>query len=157
MSLNWPPAPSRRSVPGPPRAERVDSAAGLPCLPGQIGSLIAEGRESGNTLARREVNLELAGFTAGDHGFVSFIASDEEAVRSALTEASISFTEHPALLVKTPDRPGEAAKIGRLLEEAEVNIDAYLPTSICGGEVTVAISVDKIDDARRALGELVVG
>lgn len=109
-----------------------------------------------DALARREVNLELAGFTAGDHGFVSFTASDEDAARSALTEASISFTEHPALLVKTPDRPGEAAKIGRLLSEAEVNIDAYLPTSICGGEVTVAISVDKIDDARRALGELVV-
>jgi hypothetical protein len=110
-----------------------------------------------DALARREVNLELTGVTAGDHGFVSFTASDEDAARAALNETGISFTEHPALLVKTPDQPGEAAKIGRLLSEAHVNIDGYLPTSICGGEVTVAVSVDNIDDARRALGELIVG
>jgi hypothetical protein len=68
----------------------------------------------------------------------------------------MTFAEHPALLVKTPDRPGEAAKIGRMLSEAHVNIDGYLPTSICRGEVTVAVSVDKLDDARRALGDMVV-
>jgi hypothetical protein len=108
-------------------------------------------------LSRRGVNVELAGITAGDHGFVSFTANDEEAARSALNEAGVSFTEHPALLVKTPDQPGEAARIGRMLADARVNVDAYLPTSICGGEVTVAVSVDNPDEARRALGELVVG
>jgi hypothetical protein len=110
-----------------------------------------------DALARRGVNLELSAVTAGDHGFVTFTASDEDAARTALNESGISFTEHPALLVKTPDRPGEAARIGRLLSEAHVNIDGYLPTSICGGEVTVAVSVDKVDEARRALGELIVG
>lgn len=110
-----------------------------------------------DALARRAVNLELAGVTAGDHGLVSFTASDEDAARAALNEAGIPFTEHPALLVKTPDQPGEAAKIGRLLSDAHVNIDGYLPTSICAGEVTVAISVDNMDDARRALGKLIVG
>jgi hypothetical protein len=44
-----------------------------------------------------------------------------------------------------------------MLSEAHVNIDGYLPTSICDGEVTVAVSVDKLDDARRALGDMVVG
>src|SRR5688572_27443528 len=109
-----------------------------------------------DALARREVNLELAAVTAGDHGLVVFTASDENGARAALNAAGIPFTEHPALLVKTPDKPGEAAKIGRLLSEAHVNIDGYLPTSICGGEVTVAVSVDNIDEARRALGTLVV-
>lgn len=108
-------------------------------------------------LGQRGINVELAGIISGGHGFVSFTASDEDAARAALNGASVSFTEHPALLVKTPDRPGEAAKIGRMLSEAHVNIEGYLPTSICGGEVTVAVSVDKIDDARRALGDMVVG
>jgi hypothetical protein len=108
-------------------------------------------------LSQRGVNVELAGFTSGGHGFVSFTASDEDAARAALIEASVSFAEHPSLLVKTPDQPGEAAKIGRILSQALVNIEAYLPTSICGGEVTVAVAVDKIDEARRALGDMVVG
>ena len=108
-------------------------------------------------LAQRGINVELAGIVSGGHGFVSFTASDEDAARAALNEASVPFTEHAALLVKTPDRPGEAARIARKLSEAHVNIEGYMPTSICGGEVTVAISVDKIDDARRALNDLVVG
>ena len=108
-------------------------------------------------LAQRGINVELAGITYGGQGLVSFTASDEDAARTALNKASVSFAEHPALLVKTPDRPGEAAKIGRMLSEAHVNIDGYLPTSICRGEVTVVVSVDKLDDARRALGDMVVG
>lgn len=107
-------------------------------------------------LAQRGINLELAGVTAGDHGLVSFTASDEEAARGALGAASVSFTEHPAIRVKSPDQPGEAAKIARKLSDAHVNIDCLMPTSICGGEVILALSVDRPDEARRALGEQVV-
>lgn len=110
-----------------------------------------------DALARRDINLKMAGITAGDHGFVSFTASDEEAARAALNAAGISFTEHPAFMVKVPDRPGRAATVARLLSEAHVNIESILATSICGGEVILAIGVDKMDDARRALGEMVVG
>jgi hypothetical protein len=125
-------------------------AADLKNQPGELAHMC-------EALSQRGVNVELAAITTGGHGLVSFTASDEHAARAALIEASVSFTEHPSLLVKTPDRPGEAAKIGRILSEAHVNIEGYLPTSICGGEVTVAITVDKINDARRALGDLVVG
>jgi hypothetical protein len=43
------------------------------------------------TLAQRGVNLELSGVTAGDHGLVYFIASDEAAAREALHAANIGF------------------------------------------------------------------
>jgi hypothetical protein len=125
-------------------------AADLKNQPGELAHMC-------DALAQRGVNVELAGLTSGGHGLVLFTASDETAARAALIEASVSFAEHPSLLVKTPDQPGEAAKIGRLLSQALVNIEAYLPTSICGGEVTVAIGVDKVDEARRALGDMVVG
>ncbi len=107
-------------------------------------------------LAQRGINIELAGITAGDHGLVSLTASDEDSARAALGEASVSFTEHPVLQVKTADRPGEAAKIARKLADAHLNIDCLIPISICGGEVILAIGVDRPDEARQALGGQVV-
>lgn len=107
-------------------------------------------------LAQRGVNVILAGLSAGDHGLVSLHASDEAAARTALNEASVSFTEHPALQVKMADRPGEIARVARMLSDAHVNIESFLPTSICGGEATAAICVDKMDDARRVLGDMVL-
>jgi hypothetical protein len=107
-------------------------------------------------LAQQGVNIELAGLTAGDHGLVSFTASDEAAARRALDSATVPYTAHPALQVSSPDRPGEAAKIARKLADAHVNIDALLPVSICTGEVVLAVCVDKPDDARRVLGDQVV-
>ncbi len=107
-------------------------------------------------LAQRGVNIELAGITSGDHGLVSVTASDEAAARTALGSASVSFTEHPAIQVKTADRPGEAAKIARKLSDAHVNIDCLMPISICGGEVMLAIGVDSPDEARRVLGDQIV-
>jgi hypothetical protein len=38
----------------------------------------------GEVLGQGGVNLELGGVTAGDHGFVYFTASDEDAARTAL-------------------------------------------------------------------------
>jgi hypothetical protein len=108
-------------------------------------------------LAQRQVNIELAGLTAGDHGLVSFTASDEAAARAALEAASVPYTMHPALQVSCPDRPGEAANVARRLADAHVNIDTLLPISICAGEVILAVCVDKPDEAQRVLGNQVVG
>jgi hypothetical protein len=52
---------------------------------------------------------------------------------------------------------GEAAKFGRKLADAGVNIGALLEVSICQGEVIFAIAVGKPEDARAALGDQTVG
>jgi hypothetical protein len=73
--------------------------------PGELAHL-------GDVCAQRGVNLQLAGVVmTGDHGTVLFAASDEPAARTALEGAGIEFTERPAVQVKVPDRPGEAAKV----------------------------------------------
>ncbi len=118
--------------------------------PGELAHL-------GEVLGQRGVNAELAGVTAGDHGTVLFTASDEAAARTALEGAGIEFTERPALQVKCLDQPGEAGKIGRTLADANVNVEGLLSVSICQGEVVFAVSVDKFDEARTALGDRVVG
>lgn len=118
--------------------------------PGELAQL-------GDVCAQRGVNLQLAGVVTGDHGTVLFTASDESAVRTALEAAGIEFTERPALQIKVPDQPGEAAKVGRKLADAGVNIEGLLETSIGQGEVIFAIAVDKFDEARTALGNQVIG
>jgi hypothetical protein len=100
----------------------------------------------GNICAQHGVNLQLAGVTTGDHGTVLFTA-----------RAGIEFTERPALQVKVADQPGEAAKFGRKLADAGVNVEGLLEVSICQGEVVFAIAVDRLDEARKALGDQVIG
>jgi hypothetical protein len=118
--------------------------------PGELAHL-------GDVCAQRGVNLQLAGVVTGNHGTVLFTASDESSVRTALEAAGIEFTERPALQVKVPDQPGEAATFGRKLADAGVNIEGLLEVSICQGEVIFAIAVDKFDEARTVLGNLVIG
>jgi hypothetical protein len=111
----------------------------------------------GESLGQSSVNIEVCGVTAGDHGLVSFIASDEDAARAALEAASLPFTEHPAVQIKCADQPGEVGRFARKLADASVNIEGLLAISICGGEAIFAAAVDKPDEARRILGEQVVG
>jgi hypothetical protein len=118
--------------------------------PGELAHL-------GEALGQRGVNIELAGVTAGDHGFVCFTANNEDAARSALQAANLPYAEHPALQVKCPDQPGEVGRLARKLTDANINVEGLLPILICDGQVNFATCVDKPDEARRVLGEQVVG
>jgi hypothetical protein len=94
---------------------------------------------------------------AGDRGTVRFTASDEAGASTAFKDASLEFIERPALQVRCADQPGEAARFGHLLADAGVNIEGLFEVSICQGEVVFAIAVDKLDEARAALGDQVIG
>jgi hypothetical protein len=52
---------------------------------------------------------------------------------------------------------GEAGGFACKLADANINVEGVLPISICGGEVIFATCVDEADEARRILGEQVVG
>lgn len=108
-------------------------------------------------LAARGVNLDIAGFGTGDQGTVVFAASDETAAAVALGRAGIEYDARPGLLVRCPDEPGEGAKLARELATANINIEAMLEATIAHGEVAIAFLVDKVEEARAALGEKVVG
>lgn len=104
-------------------------------------------------LAPHGVNLMMAGTTTANHGTVCVSADNEATVRTALEGAGIDFTERPALRLRCPDRPGEAARFARTLANADINIHALLPISICQGEAMLALCVDKMDEATTVLGE----
>ena len=51
--------------------------------------------------------------------------------------------------------PGKVADAARRLGDAGVNIELLAPLGMSGQKVTVAIGVDKVEEARTALGDLV--
>lgn len=109
-----------------------------------------------SAIAQRGVNLaNVICLGIGDRGGAAFYATDESGVRSALNEAGIAFREVPVLTAKLQDKPGTLADATKRLGDAGVNIELIAPMGMDGQTQTVAFGVDKVDDARRALGDLV--
>ena len=54
------------------------------------------------------------------------------------------------------DKPGTAAKTAKKLADAGVNIELFAPVEYTDGKATIAIGVDKVDDARRVLADQLI-
>jgi hypothetical protein len=66
----------------------------------------------------------------------------------------LGYREVPVLTVALEDKPGMVATTAKRLADAGVIIELFAPVDYrTGREATVAIGVDKIDDARRALAD----
>jgi hypothetical protein len=106
-------------------------------------------------IAKRGINLaNVVSLGIGDRGGLAFYAKDESGLRSALNDAGIGFREVAAVTAKLEDKPGTVAEAARRLGDAGVNIELLAPLGMDGTSVTVAIGVDKEDQARTALGDL---
>lgn len=106
-------------------------------------------------IAKRGINLaNVVSLGIGDRGGLAFYAKDESGLRSALNDAGIGFREVSAVTAKLEDKPGTVAEAARRLGDAGVNIELLAPLGMDGTSVTVAIGVDKEDQARTALGDL---
>jgi hypothetical protein len=117
----------------------------------EIKNLPGEQARVTESLAERKINVFNCSLGVGDHGVLGLVASDEAGTRSVLTDAGITFTEVPVLTVKLIDKPGQTARISRMLADASINIDLFLPVGISNGEFVVAIGVNDLDGAKRVL------
>ena len=88
----------------------------------------------------------------GESGGFAFISNDEGGTRTALREANATFREVEVMPISVADEPGALAKIAKKLADAGVNIELVLPTGMSGNKMTLALGVDKIDAARKAIG-----
>ncbi len=104
-------------------------------------------------VAKRGINVYPFGLGIGDRGGAAFIAQDEAGLRSALNDAGIGFREVSLVGARLEDKPGTAAAVARKLADAGVNIELFAAWGMEGSMATVAIGVDKPEEARRALGE----
>ena len=107
-------------------------------------------------IAKKGINLSgVVCLGLGDRGGAAFMAADESGLRTALNEGGFAFREIPIVTVAIEDRPGAAAEAARKLADAGVNIDLMAGVGMTDNKVTLAIGVDKVDEAKRALGDLV--
>jgi hypothetical protein len=109
--------------------------------PGRLASLT-------EALATFGVNIEaLTAYGHNGEGTVRLITSDAPTTRRVLDEAALQFDEHTVLAVQLPHRPGELARLTRLLADAGVNIDALYVLRANSDGIELAISVDQPETA----------
>lgn len=110
-----------------------------------------------DVIAKAGLNIECFSLGHGNSGAIAYFSNDEKGLSRALTEAGISYREVPILTIWLEDKPGQVAWAAKQLADAGVNIELFAPLDYgTNRKATVAIGVDKIDAARRALTDHLV-
>jgi hypothetical protein len=113
--------------------------------PGELGRVAA-------ALSREGVNLKsVTGLTFGNQALIRLIADDVEAARTALSEANIPFEENEVVPVLLENRAGELGDLADKLANAGVNLQAIYVIGLDGDLVELAVGVDDIKKAKKAL------
>jgi hypothetical protein len=89
----------------------------------------------------------------GDTGAFAMITNDESATRNALRDANVSFREVEVIPISIADEPGALAKTAKKLADAGVNVELLLPSGMSGNKMTLALGVDNVDAARKAIAD----
>ncbi len=85
---------------------------------------------------------------------IRVVTDDEASARSALKAAKVEFSEREVDVVPLPDRPGELAKVTKLLSKAGLNIESLYILGNKGSNVEeIAIAVDARDKAQDVLSK----
>jgi hypothetical protein len=109
--------------------------------------------EVSKAIADKGVNIVTGSVIGiGDKGGFAFISNDETGTRTALREADCTFREGEVMPISVADEPGALMKVAKKLADAGVNVELLLPTGMSGNKMTLALGVDKIDAARKAIG-----
>lgn len=108
-------------------------------------------------IAKQGVNIECLSLAYGSRAATAFLSPDEKTLGSALKGLGVSYREVPILTIWLENKPGQVAWAARQLADAGVNIELFAPVDYgTDRKATVAIGVDKIDAARRALTDHLV-
>ncbi len=109
-----------------------------------------------DAIAKHGINLAgVVSVAIGERGGAAFYATDEAGLRTALNDAGIAYREVAAVTASIEDKPGTVAAAARSLGDAGVNIQLFAPVGMDGQKFKVAIGVDNVEAARKALGKLV--
>ncbi|MFP5331513.1 MAG: ACT domain-containing protein [Acidimicrobiia bacterium] len=99
-------------------------------------------------LAAAGVNIDaLAAWGSNGDGVVRLIVDQPDACARTLDDAGLAFEQRTVLSALLPDRPGELARITRVLAEADINIEAIFILGTHADGLELAIAVDDPDAA----------
>ncbi|MEP7082001.1 MAG: ACT domain-containing protein [Chloroflexota bacterium] len=105
-------------------------------------------------IGERGINITaISGVTAGTVGALGLLTNDEAGTREVLKSAGTKVREIGLVSVSLEHKAGTLGQIARKLADAGVNIELLLGTGMSGSNVTVAIGVDDVAAAQRAIGQ----
>jgi len=101
------------------------------------------------TLAQNGVNIKAISADGGRG--VRLVTSDDKTTRDLLQKAKLVFSEADVISLQLLDRPGELAKVSRLLAKEKVNIQSAYVLGGNGEMKDMIVKVSNIADALKAL------
>ena len=107
--------------------------------PGQLAEVC-------EVLSKAGINIKSIATEIRDESFgmVKVLTNDERTTRKALQNAGIEFVEYEVLTLALPDRPGELAKVSKMLSNSNINIESLQILDKSGGTTTIAVKVDNL-------------
>lgn len=105
-------------------------------------------------IASNAINIKA--IATNGSGCVKIVTEDEATTREALKKAKLLFSENDIMGLRLLDRPGELAKITRVLANQKININSVylLGKDSERKETEVAIQVSDIGAATKVLSQL---
>ena len=103
-------------------------------------------------LAEKSVNIESVNVeTAGKTAIVKIVTNEEKKAHKILSKAGFKPIDSNLAVIRMVDRPGELAKITRLLADRKINIESVFMLSKEGRETVLALKVSNLEKARKIL------
>jgi hypothetical protein len=117
----------------------------LPNKPGALSALAG-------LLADKGINiLGIASEVRDDSGLVRLAVGGQADISHILSKAGFASVETTLLSVEVTDRPGELARITKVLSDGKINITTVYGTAILGHTARILISVQNADAALKLL------
>ena len=105
-----------------------------------------------NALSLAGVNIKsIAALAIGNQALIRILPDDFEAARGALQDANLRFEEKELVTVLLENRAGEVTGLAAKLADAGINLEALYVVGLAGDMVELAIAVDDIKKAKKAL------
>lgn len=106
------------------------------------------------TLAKAGVNIEsVQAESSGSQGIIRILVTAPEKAKAALSKAGFNVLDANIIAICLPDKPGELARVSRLLADAKISIQNVYLIAKTGSEVIDALQTSDNEKAKKILKE----
>ncbi len=103
-------------------------------------------------IGKRGINIKaIMGESCNASPYVKLVTNDVKTTQRVLEAGGYNFEVKEILAIEMPDKPGELSKIAKRLARAKINVESLYILSKKDGITEVALILDDIKEARKAL------